>query len=75
MKGMAFARTYSYHVPITIVQALVVSMQVALGTDICHPQLRCFGNSWSGVPCEWVKWGQAVHERKGCDYASVSYKR
>jgi hypothetical protein len=75
MKGMALARTYSHHIPITIMQALVISMQVALGADICRPEFRCFGNSWSGVPCEWVKWGKAVNEREGCDCASISYKR
>jgi hypothetical protein len=51
----ALIQTYSHYVPITIVQALVVSMLVALDAEICHPQLRCFEKYWSGVLCEWVK--------------------
>ena len=72
MKGMTLARTDSHHISIAIMQALVVSMQVALGTDIRRPEFRHFGDCWSGILCERVKRRQAVHEGEGSDCASIS---
>ena len=56
MEGMTVMPTYSYHISITLMQALEVSMQIAPGADICYPQLRCFSNCWSWVLCKWVEW-------------------
>jgi hypothetical protein len=39
MERMILALTYSHHIPITVMQALVVSMQVALGAYIRYPHL------------------------------------
>ena len=36
-KGNELALTYSHHIPITVVKALVVPMHVARGAEMCRP--------------------------------------
>jgi hypothetical protein len=56
LEGATLELTHSHHIPITVMQVLVVSMQVAPCADISCPQFRCFSNYWSWVLCKWVKW-------------------
>jgi hypothetical protein len=45
MKEITFALTYSHDISVTVVQALVTPMQVALGAEICRPITLMFWQS------------------------------
>lgn len=49
---------------ISIMQLFAILVRFSAGVNKHSPQLRNLARDRSGILCEWMKWGEAIHHNR-----------